>query len=107
QANAPHTQQKWFDTTVFQLRPANGAAGATYNFGNAGVGIIRGPRYTNLDVSIVRTFQPRESVKVQFRAELFNVLHHTNFGFPNVQADNPQFGTISSALDPRVSQFAL
>jgi hypothetical protein len=106
-ANAPHTQQKWFDTSGFLSRPANGAAGATYSFGNAGVGIIKSPGFTNLDVSLVRTFQARESVKVQFRAELFNALNHTNFGYPNVQADNPQFGTISSALDPRQSQFAL
>ena len=62
---------------------------------------------TILDVSVVRTFRASESVRVQFRAELFNALNHTNFGYPNVQANNPQFGTISTALPPRQSQFAL
>jgi hypothetical protein len=105
--NAPHATAKWFNTAAFQLRPANGAAGATYSFGNAGVGIIKSPGFTNVDISIVRSFQRGEKAKLQFRAELFNALNHPNFGYPNVQADNPQFGTISSALDPRQSQFAL
>ncbi len=106
-ADAPHTPQKWFNTSAFQLRPANGAAGATYSFGNAGVGIIKSPGLTNVDVSLVRTFQAREWLKMQFRAEIFNVFNHPNFGYPNTQADNAQFGSISSALDPRQSQFAL
>jgi hypothetical protein len=105
--NAPHTQKKWFNTEAFILRPVNGAAGATYSFGNGGVGTVTSPGLVNLDVSVVRTFQAREGLKVQFRAELFNALNHTNYGYPNVQADNAQFGTISSALDPRQSQFAL
>ncbi|MBI4472249.1 MAG: carboxypeptidase regulatory-like domain-containing protein [Acidobacteria bacterium] len=105
--DAPRTPEKWFNTAAFLLRPASGAAGATYSFGNAGVGIITSPGMTNLDVSIVRTFQARERVKVQFRAEIFNALNHTNFGYPNVTANDPQFGTISTALPPRQSQFAL
>ena len=56
---------------------------------------------------MVRNFRIREKVKAQFRMELFNALNHTNFGYPNVSADNVQFGTISSAADPRQSQFAL
>jgi hypothetical protein len=106
-ANAPHTAQKWFDTSVFVLRPANNTPGATYSFGNEGVGVIRAPGLVQLDLSIVRNFQIREKMRAQFRVELFNALNHTNFGYPNVTADNAQFGTISSALDPRQSQFAL
>jgi len=106
-ANAPQTAKKWFNTSVFPSRVPNGFPGATYSYGDAGVGIIKTPGFTNLDISLVRTFQARESMKIQFRAELFNALNHTNFGYPNVQADNAQFGTISTALDPRQSQFAL
>lgn len=105
--NAPRTPQKWFNTAAFPLRTASGREGATYSFGNAGVGIIKSPGLANLDVSVVRTFTVRERVDVQFRAELFNALNHTNFGYPNVVADNTQFGTISTALPPRQSQFAL
>src|SRR5207249_8087340 len=83
-ANAPHTAQKWFDTSAFVLRPANGAAGATYSFGNEGVGVIRAPGLVQTDISVVRNFQVREKIKAQFRVELFNVFNHTNFGYPNV-----------------------
>jgi hypothetical protein len=69
--------------------------------------VIRAPGLVQTDISVVRNFQIRERVKAQFRVELFNVFNHTNFGYPNVSADNAQFGTISSALDPRQSQFAL
>jgi hypothetical protein len=105
--NAPHTQQQWFNTSAFILRPANGAVGATYSFGNAGKGVIVGPSNATLDVSLVRNIQASERFKIQLRAEMFNALNHTNFGFPNVQADNPSFGRISTALDPRQSQFAV
>ncbi|MBI4474907.1 MAG: TonB-dependent receptor [Acidobacteria bacterium] len=106
--NAPRTPQKWFDTSVFlPLRPASGQAGAAYSFGNAGKGIIKSPGLNTTDVSIVRSFSIRERATVQFRGEFFNVFNHTNFNFPNVQVDSPNFGAISSAQDPRQIQLAL
>jgi hypothetical protein len=105
--NAPHTPQQWFNTSAFALRPANGAAGATYSFGNAGKGVIVGPSMATLDVSLVRSIQASERVKVQLRFEMFNALNHTNFGFPGLTADGSGFGAISTALDPRQSQFAV
>lgn len=106
--NAPRTPQKWFDTSVFlPSRPASGQPGATYSFGNAGKGIIKSPGLTTTDLSIVRSFSVREVMRIQFRGELFNLFNHTNFNFPNVVADNPNFGTISSAQDPRQIQLAV
>ena len=82
-------------------------AGVPPEFKLTGHGVIRAPGLVQTDISVVRNFQVREKLKAQFRVELFNVFNHTNFGYPNVTADNAQFGTISSALDPRQSQFAL
>jgi hypothetical protein len=106
-ANAPNTPQQWFDRSVFVARGASGTAGATYVFGNAGVGIITSPGLVNVDISIAKTFRYREKYSAQFRAEIFNLMNHANFGYPNLVADTSAFGTINSALDPRVSQFAL
>jgi hypothetical protein len=53
--------------------------------GNAGRNVIVGPGLLNLDSSIVRNIPvPRisELFRVQFRAEMFNVLNHTNFSTP-------------------------
>ena len=106
-ANAPHTPQEWFNTSAFALRPASGQPGATYSFGNEGKGVIVGPGLVQADLSIVRNFQVREWMKVQFRAEFFNLFNHVNFNFPGVVADTSTFGTITGALDPRETQLAL
>ena len=107
-ANVPHAPQQWFDTSVFvRARPANGAAGATYSFGNAGVGIISSPGLVNADVNIARNFRFRQSLEAQVRVEFYNLANHPNLGYPNLVADTAAFGTISTALTPRVSQFAL
>jgi len=60
-----------------------------------------------------------ENFNVQFRAELFNVLNHANFGVPDLGrgkgdifdatgAVNPLAGLLSStSTDPREIQFAV
>ena len=106
-SNAPHTVQKWFNTAAFQVPVASGQPNAPYTFGNAGVGVITGPGIVNLDASIVRNFQPREWLRVQFRGEFYNALNHPNFYNPNTVADTPAFGTITSAAPPRQIQLAL
>jgi hypothetical protein len=72
-------------------------------------GIVRGPGFFNLDVSISKTFTLHENHRMQFRAEAFNALNKVNFNAPNsLSLANPStFGQITSASDPRIMQFAL
>jgi hypothetical protein len=49
----------------------------------------------------------REGVRVQFRVEAFNATNTPQFGVPNAQVGNPNFGTIGSAGRPRNLQFGL
>ena len=106
--NAPHTPQARFNTAAFQVPIASGQPGAPYSFGNEGSGVILSPGLATFDFSLVRNFQPREWLKLQLRAEVFNAINHTNFGFPGLVANTSStLGTISLALDPRLSQFAL
>jgi hypothetical protein len=44
---------------------------------------------------------------IELRAEIFNLFNTTNFGAPNAVAGAANFGTITSALDPRVVQLAV
>ena len=47
-------------------------------------GHFRGPGLGELDSSLFKTTTIRENLKVQFRAEFFNLLNRSNFGLPVV-----------------------
>jgi hypothetical protein len=51
--------------------------------GNLGRNSLRGFGLTQWDFAVHRDFPIRESLKLQFRAEMFNVLNHPNFGPPS------------------------
>lgn len=59
--------------------------------GNAGRNSLYGPKSTTVDFSIFKNFRaPKisEAFNVQFRAEIFNILNHTNFQAPNFLNDS-------------------
>jgi hypothetical protein len=56
-------------------------------YGNSGRGIISGPAFANTDFSVLRDFRLRESLKLQFRAEMFNLFNQVNFNLPNSYAN--------------------
>jgi len=91
---------RYFDTSQF-------VANAIGTFGNSGKNMIRGPRYFNTDVALLKSTRIRERIDVQFRAEFFNLFNNVNFNAPNGNVASAQFGRITSALDPRILQFGL
>lgn len=71
--------------------------------GDLGRNALRGFGATQWDFAAHRDFPIRESLKLQFRAELFNLLNHPNFAPPvgdlqNPQSVNPQFGLSTQML---------
>lgn len=78
----------YFDTSAFA--PVTAAS-----FGTAAYSSIRGPGYGNLDLSIFRTFPIFERLKMQFRAEAFNLLNHPNFANPDSGVTDANFGLIT------------
>ncbi len=77
-------------------------------FGNAGRNSVRGIGTQQMDLGVHKNFQlPREDMKLQFRAEFFNVMNHTNFSAPNTDRASAAFGTIRGTQPPRQIQFAL
>jgi hypothetical protein len=46
-------------------------------------------------------------MRLQFRAEYFNLLNHTNLSDPNVSQSGSGFGSVTAASDPRIAQLAL
>ena len=54
----------------------------TQHFGSLGRNSLIGPGYRNFDLSLFKTTKISEDVKVQFRAEVFNIFNHPNFSSP-------------------------
>jgi hypothetical protein len=86
-----------------------GSDGTATDFGNSGVGILRGPGQNNWDLSLTKLTRIREKQSLQFRAEFFNAFNHAQFANPGVARNAaPTFGVITStATNPRLIQFAL
>ena len=53
---------------------------------------LRGFPVNQLDFSLRRQFKIAERYKLQFRADLFNVYNHPNFGDPDYLFESPTFG---------------
>jgi hypothetical protein len=96
----PKTVNEWFNPAAF-------AAPAYGFFGNAGQGILRGPGLVNFDMAGYKDFHITERQTIEFRGELFNIFNHTNFSGVNTTFGSAQFGKVTSALDPRIVEFAL
>jgi hypothetical protein len=94
------TINHWFDTTAF-------VAPSQYTFGNSGTGILTGPIYFDVDLSIVRRFRLSERFALDTRGEFFNTFNRANFNTPNASIGTAQAGVISSTLPARVIQVAL
>ncbi len=91
---------RWFDISRFTVN-------APGTLGNLGRNVLRGPRYFNTDLALIKNTRVTEAVSVQFRAEAFNVFNNVNFNGPNTNRSAAQFGQITSAQDPRILQLAL
>jgi hypothetical protein len=78
-------------------------------FGNSGRYILRGPRFFNTDLAIIKNTKFSERVNVQFRAEFFNVFNNVNFKLPNSNISSAQAGLITAVVQDsqRIVQFGM
>ena len=54
----------------------------TWHFGSLGRNALRGPSYHNVDFSIFKDTDITENLRIQLRAEVFNIFNHPNFSNP-------------------------
>jgi hypothetical protein len=80
------------------FNPAAFAAPAAGYVGNVSRDSLTGPGYGDWDLSLLKSTQLSEATRLQFRAEFFNVLNHTNLQLPSevVFAAGPTQGTTAS-----------
>jgi hypothetical protein len=95
----PSPTAGWYNRAAFAM-PASGV-------GNAGKGILTGPGYNGMDVSLMKRIIVGERKDIQFRAEFFDALNHSNFYPVSTVEDAATFGTTGLALDNRQIQFGL
>jgi hypothetical protein len=95
---------QWFNPNCFTLQ-------APGTLGNLGRNVLSGPGLVNTDLAVMKNTRVRKisgQFAVQFRAELFNIFNHANFGTPNGALSNSTFGLITStAGTSRQIQFGL
>jgi hypothetical protein len=80
------------------FNPAAFSAPAAGYIGNVGRDSLVGPGYADWDVSLLKSTQISESTRLQFRAEFFNLLNHTNLQLPGevVYSAGPTQGTAAN-----------
>ena len=95
---------QWWNTSTFTLP-------ATNTFGTCSSGVLRGPRYSDLDLSLHKDFLITETKRLEFRSEFINVFNHPilNFGggIGAFQLGSSTFGHIDSSQGERNIQLAL
>ena len=110
--SGPHSVAQFFNTAAFSIN-------APLTFGDSGRNIVTGPGFIDVDFALMKNTVITERLKMQFRAEFFNILNHPNFALPNNVLSSPSFGALYQTPDvaqnnvglgsggPRLIQFGL
>jgi hypothetical protein len=102
------TISNWFNASCF-AQPAVG------ELGNANRTPLSGPGFVNTDFSLIKHFAlPREGMRLDFRAEFFNLFNHPQFGAPGGNGTGADFNSPATFTvinytvnNPRLIQFGL
>jgi hypothetical protein len=92
---------RWFDSSGYTVP-------APFTYGDSARNLLFGPGQIVFDVSALKDTAITERIRVQFRAEFFNLPNHANFQNPAANISSPSsVGKITGADDPRLIQFGL
>jgi hypothetical protein len=107
----PHNQKQWLNPNAFvEPTPVTTINSTQFAALGGANNSLNSPAYTDFDASFSKEFPIHEDVRLQFRAEAFNVLNHTQFASPGSSnyADPATFSIITSLRgQPRILQLAL
>ena len=98
---------KGFNPAAFTNPPVDPSTGNPLRQGSLGRNALRGFGATQWDFAVHRDFPIHESLKLQFRAEMFNVLNHPNFGPPGRFFGLGGFGVSAQTLGQSLSASGL
>jgi len=95
---AQYPGAKAFNPAAFTEPPTDPNTGAVLRQGDLGRNALRGFGAAQWDFAVHRDFPIHESLKLQFRTEIFNVLNHPNFGQPDNNLEDATFGLSTNTL---------
>jgi hypothetical protein len=98
---------KAFNPAAFTNPPADPNTGTPLRQGDLGRNALRAFGATEWDFAVHRDFPLGESRKLQFRAEIFNLLNHPNFGPPDSGFGGAGFGVATEMLGQSLSSGGL
>jgi hypothetical protein len=104
--NGPQTPDAWF-------APGSIVRAGIYTYGNMGRDSGCGAGLQNIDFAVHKLFPIKESQRIEFRAEFFNLLNHTNLDPQNHNGPGDMnflsstFNTFNAARPNRQIQFSL
>ena len=102
----------WFNQAAFVAPPLAPGQTSAHEFGDSRLGNLRGPDLVTFDLALQKNFKITERQQIEFRAEMFNLFNHPNFGLPGggsqISVDVPGGAAITNtAIDNRQIEFAL
>jgi hypothetical protein len=68
---------------------------------------LSNPGYVNFDVNLQKNFAITERIGLEFRSSLYNAFNHANLGSPGNTLTSSNFGSITTATNPRVVEFGM
>jgi hypothetical protein len=85
------TLTEWFNPAAY-ADPAPGT------FGNSGRNTLIGPSFYNADLSVGKSFRlPREGMRLEIRADMYDVFNHINFNNPDANVGYTGSGALADS----------
>jgi hypothetical protein len=102
-----HNVNHTFDTTQFNTNSSQQLTNHYRTFSSY-FSNLRVDATNNVNLSATKDFRIKEAMKLQFRADAFNLCNHPLFAAPTIGVTSGSFGQISSTTNaPRVVQLGL
>jgi hypothetical protein len=109
---AGDTGNFWFNPTSFTNTnfPTDAQAVAlpeVRTYGSLARNTLRGPGNYNIDMAFSKTTPIHENLRLEVRADFFNLVNHAQFANPDTNISSPTFGRFLYTFQPRIIQLAL
>jgi hypothetical protein len=94
----------YLDKSAYALVPTYATTNATIRPGTQNPSQVHGPGNWTVNLSVAKTVTFTEAMRLEIRADAFNLFNHVNYNNPNTNITSPIFGTLTGDAGPRTGQ---